>query len=855
MKKEHVSVIIVNFNGKKYLEEALSTIGGQEYDKDAYDVIMVDNGSNDGSVSYVRAAFPEVKVIQSDKNNFAHACNLGVKAAPGEYVLLANNDMSFHPLWLRELVRVLNENPEAAGVQSKLLLADGTVNSLGVEEVSQFYFKDIGFREKNDRSDALREVDYICGGSSLYRKELLERSGLFDEDFIMYVEDVEMSYRLRRSGYKLLVNPTSVAYHAFGGTSNTELTSYFCSRNRYGFIAKHHPEHFIRSIDKCHYFIQNMKPEFYTCFKFGLYKLYKEHPGYLDAAGKAAIKKKISSLLDKDTIDSLFRQVECFFSLSRPKVGIFDQVIHLIGGGQKLNAQIARCLQDKYDVSMMGLKDFDLAEVKKRDGIDIDKCRYVKIDIGYEKNEKADLFDSNMIAPPMKNYYEAVSLQSSKYDIFINGNMVPQIRPRSPYSVFFCHFPDITRTEYFYVGDYSKILVNSSYTERNIEEKWRLKADSIVYPPVDSFFEGREKKNIILSLARFETGGTKKQLEMVRAFEDLCRTSKDISGGWTLHLVGGSVKSIFLDKLEENVYLEKLKAAIQKSRFRDSIFLHVNAPFDEVKKIVSEAKIFWHLCGLGESEPRNVEHFGMAIVESMQNRCVPVIFNGGGQKEILSANGQGGYLINNISELKSVTLKLIASPERLAELAEQAFERSKSFSYERFARQISDMVAQFKSEFQKVINLTVQDEMAEIKKARMLTKYRSDQPVHMPDKGHDPNSHFRFEYALNTARMRADVFRLVIMEARSRFERVMKKIIHLPIRFYTFRQSAYNDSMIEAVSILSERVEHLTREIERMDKMTRELTNQNRKLRDLLDVKAVRGTDGAEKDFKEESIR
>ncbi|MDD5438782.1 MAG: glycosyltransferase [Candidatus Omnitrophica bacterium] len=845
MKKDHVSIIIVNFNGRGYLERCLSTAMEQKFDRERYEVIMVDNGSTDGSVEYVRKMFEKVKIIRSNKNNFAYACNLGVKEAEGDYCLLANNDMSFSPLWLGELFRVISERPDAGAVQSKILLENGKINSLGVMETGHRYFKDIGFGEEDTSDGRVRSVGYISGGATLFRKELIEKAGLFDEDFIMYVEDVDMSYRLKQAGYTLLVNPKSWAHHRYRGTGGAGLSAYFCSRNRYGFIAKHFPAEFKQSFDHCQYFIGKRKKEFYRAAQFGIYKLYKHHPAVItDPQYQDAVKRSMAVLLGRDDVDRLFRQVETCFSLRRPKIGIFDQVIHLIGGGQKLNAQIARSLQDDYEVDMLGVKDFDLSQILERDGIDLRKSSYVKVDIGYEKNDKADLFDPGMVAPPEKNYYEEVSRQSSRYDIFVNGNMLPQVSPRSPFSVFFCHFPDMNKTDYFYVDEYTKILANSSYTAGHIEERWRLSPDAVVYPPVDAFYREREKKNVILSVARFEPGGTKKQLEMIQAFNELCRSVKKVREEWTLCLVGGAARTIYLDKLVGNTYLAQVRDAVRKSEFKDRISLKVDLPVSDLKKIMAESRIFWHLCGLGATEPRDVEHFGMAVVEAMQNRVVPIAFNGGGQREVISENGKNGFLIKSLRELKEVTLCLIDDPRRMSLVAAASFERSKVFSYQNFSGRIRSLIEGLTREFSVVVRDTVEEEVGPLPASEAPVNVT---PGETEKKGTSHKAAREFVSSamggLRLAVNRADTFRLAMDETKTVLERLVKKMIHLPLRFYTFRQSAFNEAITGVTTVLAERMIRINEEISTIREELQALSAEHEKLRKAIDDRETHSAD------------
>ncbi|HLP61958.1 MAG TPA: glycosyltransferase, partial [Candidatus Deferrimicrobium sp.] len=182
------------------------------------------------------------------------------------------------------------------------------------------------------------------------------------------------------------------------------------------------------------------------------------------------------------------------------------------------------------------------------------------------------------------------------------------------------------------------------------------------------------------SVARFEVGGSKKQLEMVRTFLKLNRLFPALLNHWKLILVGGSPG--------ENEYLQKIKELIAKFG-TDNICLMINSSGDELKTIYGKAKIFWHLCGLDQTDPSLVEHFGMTIVEAMQNRLAPIVFDGGGQREIVD-HGSDGFRVQSTAQLMSFTMKLIEEPGLRDELGRRAFEKSKLFSREFFEQHVRE---------------------------------------------------------------------------------------------------------------------------------------------------------------------
>src|SRR5512137_2595158 len=129
-----VSLVVVNYNGRKYLKSCFSRLLKLTYPRDSLELIMVDNCSDDGSAASVKKEFPGVKVLRSDVNNYARANNLGLKKAKGDYIGFINNDVEVNRDWLAELMKVMTKDERAGMAGGKLLLPDGTINSAGHEQ-------------------------------------------------------------------------------------------------------------------------------------------------------------------------------------------------------------------------------------------------------------------------------------------------------------------------------------------------------------------------------------------------------------------------------------------------------------------------------------------------------------------------------------------------------------------------------------------------------------------------------------------------------------------------------------------------------------------------------------------------
>lgn len=240
-----VSVIVLNWNGKHFLEDCLDSLRGQTFKE--FETILVDNGSTDGSVEYVSERFPKVDVIPLPANvGFAEGNNIGILAAKGDYIALLNNDTRADPSWLAALKSALDSHDDIGSCASKMLFYDrpDIINAAGDMYYSCGVASQRGCLQRDGEDFSRPEYVFgACAGAAMYRRAMLDDIGLFDEDFFAYNEDVDLSFRAQLMGYKCLFVPEAIVYHHSGGTSghHSRMAFYLTRRNSMDVVTKNLP--------------------------------------------------------------------------------------------------------------------------------------------------------------------------------------------------------------------------------------------------------------------------------------------------------------------------------------------------------------------------------------------------------------------------------------------------------------------------------------------------------------------------------------------------------------------------------------------------------------------------------------
>jgi len=238
-----ISVVVVTYNGKKYLNDCLSALAHQKF-RD-FEIIVVDNGSSDGSAEYIRREYPAIILVETGKNlGFAGGTNAGIRAARGEFIFTLNNDTIADPNMLGEIIKPMQRDPNIGMCGTKLVFPDGRINSTAICISRSGAAWDRGMGEQDSgQFDKEEEIFGPCAGAALYRRRMLEEVGHFDEDFFLFMEDVDLAFRARLAGWKCLYIPTAQIVHVRGGTAtpNSATAIYYVNRNRLWCVIKNFP--------------------------------------------------------------------------------------------------------------------------------------------------------------------------------------------------------------------------------------------------------------------------------------------------------------------------------------------------------------------------------------------------------------------------------------------------------------------------------------------------------------------------------------------------------------------------------------------------------------------------------------
>lgn len=228
MQPGKVAVVILNWNGKSFLEKFLPIV--LKFSAGAK-IIVADNQSTDDSVAFLRAFFPQVSVIINPSNDgFSKGYNLALPQINAEYYVLLNSDVEVTENWLTPIIQLMDTNPEIAACQPKILdyqhrskfeyagASGGFIDKYGYPFCRGRIFNYL--EEDKGQYDTVLEVFWATGACMFVRAEAFWKVGGFDEDYFAHMEEIDVCWRMKNIGYQIFVNPNSVIYHVGGGTLN-----------------------------------------------------------------------------------------------------------------------------------------------------------------------------------------------------------------------------------------------------------------------------------------------------------------------------------------------------------------------------------------------------------------------------------------------------------------------------------------------------------------------------------------------------------------------------------------------------------------------------------------------------------
>ena len=270
-----VSILVLNWNGLQFLKACLDSLSQQTYDN--YEIILVDNGSSDSSVHFVRKEFPSIHIIQLKENRgFTGGNIVGFHMSKGEFIALVNNDTRADKDWLKNLLGPMIQNANI-GICASKLIADpiGKIDSAG-DGLTTW---GVGFKRGLGKDPGLYTFsEYVfgaCAAASLYRKKMIEEIGFLDEDFFFNDEDTDLNFRAQLGGWKCVYVPSAVVHHKVNATIGklSDLHVYFHVRNLEFLWIKNMPTGLMVRFAH-HKILQEVGSFCYLCLRHGKWKAF-----------------------------------------------------------------------------------------------------------------------------------------------------------------------------------------------------------------------------------------------------------------------------------------------------------------------------------------------------------------------------------------------------------------------------------------------------------------------------------------------------------------------------------------------------------------------------------------------------
>ena len=243
----NVSVVTPNYNGERFLKTFLESL---DEDSDYIgEVIIVDNGSSDASLDYLKSSefsFPLVLIENKENLGFSPAVNQGILKAKNDLIFSINNDTEIKKGSIKALIDLITSSDDIFSVQAKMLQYDNKelIDDVGDEYNLLAWTKKTGENHHSSEFEEVKEIFSSCAGAAMYKKPILEKIGLFDDNFFAYMEDVDLAIRSRINGYRNLLCPDAIVYHIGSATSGSRYNEFkvrLAARNNVWVVYKNLP--------------------------------------------------------------------------------------------------------------------------------------------------------------------------------------------------------------------------------------------------------------------------------------------------------------------------------------------------------------------------------------------------------------------------------------------------------------------------------------------------------------------------------------------------------------------------------------------------------------------------------------
>ena len=250
--KPSVSVVILNWNGLNFLKQFLPSVCASTYPN--LQIIVGDNASDDQSVPFIETNYPEIRVISNDQNyGFAGGYNKVLDQVKSDYYILLNSDVEVHPAWIQPIIQLMEEDSQIAAAQPKILsykdknkfeyagAAGGFLDMLGYPFCRGRIFDSV--EADHGQYNDVKEIFWASGAALFVKRDKWIEVGGLDKDFFAHMEEIDLCWRLKNLGLKIMFCPDSVVYHVGGGTLNSEnpFKTYLNFRNNLILIQKNRP--------------------------------------------------------------------------------------------------------------------------------------------------------------------------------------------------------------------------------------------------------------------------------------------------------------------------------------------------------------------------------------------------------------------------------------------------------------------------------------------------------------------------------------------------------------------------------------------------------------------------------------